>query len=188
MRITVLVDFQNDFVDKALGFPGAEKLDAPIAARLRENFANGDYFVQTNDTHGTDYMNTREGKNLPIMHCGYGTHGWKTYGVTNDVIEDIIMKDRCYVINKPSFGVSPSRMIDFMDWLRDNGIKAEDVTEIEFMGLVSNICVISNIVTFQSAFPNATMVINPALTASFDPVAHEACLTVMKGLQVKFID
>ena len=188
MKLTVLVDYQVDFVHGSLGFPGAELLDEPIAARLEKNFARGDYFVQTNDTHGDNYLETREGKNLPVPHCYYKTEGWQTYGRTKEVIDNIIAQDRCYVLNKITFGVAPTRMVDFMDWLRDNNIRNRDVTEIEFMGLVSNICVISNMAIFQAAFPQATITINPTLTASFDPAAHEAVLTVMKGLQVKFID
>lgn len=178
MKMLVVVDYQKDFVDGSLGFSGAEKLDAGIAAKIRAYAKNGDAVVQTMDTHHPDYLSTREGKHLPVLHCIEGTDGWETYGETAKALEEVgFMR-----IDKATFGVHPSQMMELMTWL-----EGEEVTEIEFVGLVSNICVISNICVFQGAFPNAQILVDKNLTASFDPKAHGAVLEVMAGLQVQFI-
>ena len=186
-KMLVVIDYQKDFVDKALGFPGAEKLDAGIAAKIREYHANGDMVVQTMDTHNCNYMDTREGKHLPVVHCVYGTSGWETYGETGKAIKEIEDSVQFRRIDKVTFGVHPYSMVDMLDWIIMNGIDPNEITEIEFVGLVSNICVISNICVFQGAFPNAQIIVDTKLIASHDAKAHEAVLEVMKGLQVMFI-
>ena len=188
-KILVVVDFQNDFVSQKLGFAGAEKLDAGIAAKIRECDEKGDFIIETRDTHNENYLRTREGKHLPVEHCLYGTEGWDTYGETGELLKEIEERQgfRYRRINKVTFGCSPSDMIDMMDWIRMNEVKLEDVEEIEFVGLVSNICVISNICVFQGAFPNAQIWADKALIASFDAKAHAAVLEVMASLQVNLI-
>ena len=178
MKMLVVVDYQKDFVDGALGFPGADKLDAGIAAKIRSYAREGNCIVQTMDTHHPDYLDTREGKHLPVLHCIEGSDGWETYGETANALEEVgYMR-----IDKATFPVHPAQMLELLDW-----VKEEEITEIEFVGLVSNICVISNICVFQGAFPNAQIVVDKNLTASFDAKAHQAVLEVMAGLQVRFV-
>ncbi|MDR2903179.1 MAG: isochorismatase family protein, partial [Clostridiales bacterium] len=81
-KCLIVVDYQNDFVSGALGFPGAEKLDALIAEKISAYRAGGDAVVFTFDTHGADYMRTQEGKNLPVPHCIEGTAGHDLFGET----------------------------------------------------------------------------------------------------------
>jgi nicotinamidase-related amidase len=190
MKMLVVIDYQNDFVNQALGFEGAEKLDAGIAAKIREYDEKYDFIIETRDTHTENYMKTREGKHLPVMHCVEGTDGWEIYGETGELLRELDERQglRYRRINKATFGCHPYDMVDMMDWIRMNEVRLEDVEEIEFVGLVSNICVISNICVFQGAFPNAQIVVNPNLTASFNPEMHEAVLKVMQGLQVEFIN
>ena len=182
MKLLVVVDYQNDFVDGALGFPGAEALDTGIAAKIRNYIQHGDFIVQTMDTHVQDYLSTREGKHLPILHCIWGTKGWETYGQTARAIAEVENSPRFRRINKATFPVHPQDMIDLITWIGHN-----EITEIEFVGLVSNICVISNICVFQGAFPLAQVVIDPGLIGSYDPKAHEAVLEVMHSLQVELL-
>ena len=180
MKLLVVVDYQKDFVDGALGFLGAEKLDAGIAAKIRGYHQSGDYIVQTMDTHGSDYLTTREGKHLPVSHCIAGTDGWETYGETADAIAEVESSPRFRRINKATFGVHPQDVMDGRTWIGD-----DEITQIELVGLVSNICVISNLCVFQGAFPLAQAVIDPNLIASHDPSTHAAVLEVMRGLQVE---
>lgn len=187
-KMLVVVDYQNDFVNGALGFEGAEKLDAGIAAKIRKYHENGDFVIQTMDTHEPNYMETREGKHLPVVHCIYGTPGWETYGETGKAIKEIEDKLRFRRMGKATFPMHPYAMIDMLDWIVMNDVNLKEIEEIEFVGLVSNICVISNICVFQGAFPNAQIIVDPNLIASHDPKAHEAVLEVMKGLQVEFIN
>ena len=180
MKMLVVVDYQKDFVDGALGFPGAEKLDAGIAAKIRNYAQNGDFIVQTMDTHHADYLTTREGKHLPVMHCIDGADGWQTYGETAKAIAEVENGPCFHRINKATFPVHPQDMMGLLSWIGEN-----EITHIEFVGLVSNICVISNICVFQGAFPLAQVVVDTNLIASFDPKAHEAVLEVMRTLQVE---
>ncbi len=187
-RLLVVVDYQKDFVDGALGFAGAEQLDIPIANKIRSYMDKDSFIVKTMDTHYSNYLATREGQNLPIEHCIYGTAGWDVYGETQKALEEANIEYGVHTINKESFGVSPSAMCYLADILGLNSVNACEIETVEFVGLVSNICLISNVVVFQSAFPNATMLVNPALTDSFDKELHQKTIDVLQGLQVKLID
>lgn len=188
-KMLVVVDFQNDFVDGKLGFEGAEKLDAGIAAKIREYDEKGDFIIETRDTHNEKYLRTREGKHLPVEHCLYGTEGWETYGETGKLLKEIEERQgfRYRRIDKKTFGCHPFDMVDMLDWIVMNEVRLDEIEEIEFVGLVSNICVISNICVFQGAFPNAQIIVDPDLTASFNPELHDAVLKVMQGLQVELV-
>ena len=86
-RYLFVIDYQKDFVDGALGFPGAEKLDEGIAAKVRE-YGKG-HVLFTRDTHFENYLETREGKNLPVVHCIQGTPGWACYGETARALAEV---------------------------------------------------------------------------------------------------
>ena len=167
-RYLFVIDYQNDFVDGALGFPGAELLDEKIAAKVR---AYGkDHVLFTRDTHFENYLATREGKNLPVEHCIKGSHGWQVYGETAKALEEVGAK----AIDKLVFGMDVS----------DPAVAAvlpEAADEIELVGLVSNICVVSNAVVLQSKYPEATMIVDAACTDSFDKGLHEKVLDVLSG-------
>ena len=167
-----VIDYQNDFVDGALGFPGAEKLDGKIAEKIRA-YGPGRVFF-TRDTHGPDYLSTREGQNLPVPHCLRDSHGWQVYGETARALEQVGAK----AIDKVSFGMD----------VTDPAVAAvlpADAREIELVGLVSNICVVSNAVVLQSRYPQARVTVDAACTDSFDKALHEKVLDVLQGLQVR---
>ena len=86
-RYLFVIDYQNDFVDGALGFPGAEKLDKPIAEKIRA-YGKG-HVLFTRDTHFDNYLETREGRNLPVPHCIKGSHGWQVYGETAKALAEV---------------------------------------------------------------------------------------------------
>lgn len=192
-RILIVVDYQNDFVDGALGFEGAELLDEGIAKKIRE-YGEGNVFY-TLDTHYKiesenedmmkwNYLNTREGKALPIEHCIKGTRGWEVYGETAKALKEV----NAVGIEKLSFGISPEIMYKIFDLQNDVGIDFSDVDEIELVGLVTNMCVLSNAVIFQAQFPNAQIIVDASLCASFDKDLHNKTLDVMRGLQIKVIN
>ena len=175
MNCLFVIDYQNDFVDGALGFPGAEKLDALIAARIREYGPGKVWF--TRDTHFEDYLTTREGHHLPVPHCIKGSDGWQNYGETAKALEEV----GAIGIDKLTFGMD----------IADPAILSllpEQADRIELCGLVSNICVISNTVVLQSHYPNAQMVVDADLTASFAPDLHAKTLDVLSGLQVEILN
>ena len=173
-RYLFVIDYQNDFVDGALGFPGAEKLDAKIAAKIRA-YGKG-HVLFTRDTHFDNYLDTREGRNLPVVHCVKGTHGWQVYGETAKALSEV----DAAAIDKLVFGM------DVTD-PATAAVLPERADEIELVGLVSNICVVSNAVVLQSKYPEATIIVDAACTDSFDKSLHEKVLDVLEGFQVKVV-
>ena len=174
-RYLFVIDYQNDFVDGALGFPGAEKLDAAIAAKVR-SYGKG-HVLFTRDTHFENYLTTREGKNLPVPHCIKGSQGWQVYGDTAKALEEV----GAPAIDKLVFGM------DITD-PATAAVLPESADEIELVGLVSNICVVSNAVVLQSKYPEATIIVDASCTDSFDKSLNEKVLDVLAGFQVKVIN
>lgn len=175
-KLLVVVDYQKDFVNGSLGFEGADKLEEQIYNKVKEYLNNGDKVIFTYDTHDNNYLNTREGKNLPVVHCIDGSAGHELFGRLNEFENH---KNTIH-INKTSFGVAPQDMVKVAEQIGE-------VDEIELAGLVSYICVISNVCTFQAAFVNAQLYVNANLCAGIDEKLHKEVLDVMEGLQVKVI-
>ncbi len=172
MKALVVVDYQVDFVNGALGFPGAEKLEPLILAKIADCRRSGGQVIFTLDTHAENYLETAEGKKLPVPHCIKGTPGHALYGKVAEAVtpEDI-------VIEKPAFG-----SLELADLLRR--IFPE---EVELCGLVTDICVVSNAIIAKAALPESRVVVDGSACATADPIAHERALAVMRGVQVDVI-
>ena len=177
-KLLVVVDYQNDFVNGALGFVKAETLEKGICNKIEEYLNRGYKVIFTYDTHFENYLNTREGKKLPVKHCIIDTEGHDLYGELNK-FKDV---ENTLHYNKKSFGLSPEDMLDIAEKVY------EDIEEIELVGVVTNICVISNAVTFQSQFVDAEIIVDASLTAGFDEEMHKKSLEVMESFQVKVIN
>lgn len=172
MKALVVIDYQVDFVNGALGFAGAELLEPLIVEKINECRRNGGKVIFTLDTHGEDYLNSAEGRKLPVAHCVKGTAGHELYGeVAKRVREDDVM------IEKPSFG-----SLELADVLKDGGFD-----EVEFCGLVTDICVVSNVIIAKAALPESRIVVDSKAVASFDNEKHKAALEVMKSIQADVI-
>lgn len=169
-KILIVVDYQNDFVDGSLGFPGAEALEGLICDKIEERLAQGWEIAFTYDTHGEGYLDTQEGMKLPIVHCVEGSGGWQLYGRVAGYRTE---KTRCFY--KPAFG-----SLALAEYLAE-GCYAE----VEFCGLVSNICVISNAILAKAALPEARVYVDARCTGGADEALHEKALDVMEGLQVE---
>ena len=144
-KLLIVVDYQNDFVTGSLGFSGAELLEDPILNKIKAYEANNDHIIYTFDTHYDDYLETREGRGLPIKHCLKETDGHALYGKILEHYQngnyegnDVVFKD--------TFGSA-----DLLKML----IEKENYAVIELVGLVSYICVISNAVIAKTAQPHA---------------------------------
>ena len=174
-RYLFVIDYQNDFVDGALGFPGAEALDAGIAAKVRA-YGEGRVLF-TRDTHFDNYLQTREGRLLPVPHCIRGSRGWQLYGETAAACAEV----KAPAIDKLVFGM------DVTDPATAAVLPAH-ADEIELVGLVSNICVVSNACVLQARYPEARLLVDARLTASMDPVMHEKVLDVLEGFQVQVLN
>lgn len=171
-KLLVVVDYQNDFVDGALGFKGAELLADTIKEKIENYLNSNNDVIFTLDTHNEKYMETHEGKNLPVIHCVKGSEGWKVNKKVDYLAKAI------KVFEKPTF---PS--LDLANYLKDSNYE-----EVELCGLVSNICVISNAVMVKSALPNANIFIDAKATDSFDKVLQDKCFDVLEGLHIKVVN
>ena len=176
-KLLIVIDYQKDFVDGTLGFEKAETLEDGIYNKVKKYLENEDKVVFTYDTHFENYLETREGKNLPIPHCYINTEGHNLYGK----LKEFKNMKNTFHYNKESFGMAPK---DILKLAEDIGT---DIDEIEFVGVVSNMCVISNVVTFQAQYVNSQLTVDGSLCASFDDNLHDKALDVIESLQVKVI-
>lgn len=172
-KMLLVVDFQNDFVDGTLGFQKAVELDKEIANRIKQAQKDGEIIVFTMDTHMPDYLETQEGRTLPVEHCIEGSHGWKLYGETGKTVANP------RYVKKPTFG--GLGLIDILKPYEKENL------EIEICGVVTNMCVISNAVICKATLPESPITINSKLCASFDDDLHDQAINVMESMQMKII-
>jgi nicotinamidase/pyrazinamidase len=171
-RLLVVVDYQKDFVDGPLGFPGAERL-LPRIDRLIEEFEKaGDDVVFTRDVHHDNYLHTEEGRNLPVPHCLSGTEGAKFYG---DIEERALAH--------PVFEKETFPCLALADYLRK-----ENYREIVLCGLDSSMCVLSNAIIAKAADADAHIVVDLSASDCGDAAAKEAALIALKRLEVEIRD
>ena len=168
-KLLIVVDYQIDFVNGALGFDGADALAPKLAARIAAAREAGEDVWFTFDTHEENYLETSEGRHLPVPHCIRGTAG---HGLFPEIAALVRPSDR--LICKPSFGSA-----ELFDLLR-----ASDYERVELCGLVTDICVVSNAILAKTALPEAEIVVDSALVDSFDKQKHVAALDVMRSVQV----
>lgn len=175
-KLLIVVDYQNDFVTGSLGFSGAVAIEDAIAAKIEKYRGYGEegQVIFTMDTHGKNYMETQEGTNLPVPHCIKGEAGWDLYGKVAGLKEEHDM-----VFSKPTFG-----SIELADYLRD---RADEYESVELAGVVTNICVVSNMVLAKAAMPEVPIIVDASCVASNDPQLGEMALALMENLHVKII-
>ena len=174
-KILVVVDMQNDFIDGALGTAEAQAIIPDAVAHIQERKAQGYEMIATLDTHGEDYMNTAEGKKLPVPHCIRKTSGWEI----NPQIREAL--GQCTLVEKPSFG---SLVLPGM--IRDR-LEGADSLTIELMGLCTDICVVSNAMILKANFPEATLQVKGNCCAGVSVQTHEAALKTMGCCQIDVI-
>lgn len=189
MKVLVIVDMQKDFIDGSLGTPEAQAIVPNVVEKLKNHKNTDTVVLFTKDTHKKDYLATSEGEKLPVEHCIEGTEGWaidraihnefKSGGYATYSAGDIINGR----ITKPTFG-----SYDLIDAFCDIDAQTEEgISEIEFCGLVTNICLVSNVLMTKAAFPNMPIVVDSSCCAGTTVEAHEAALLVMKSCQVDVI-
>ena len=172
MRLLVVVDMQNDFIDGALGSPEAQAIVPAVAAKIAEYKASGRPIIYTRDSHNSNYMNTQEGQHLPVPHCIAGTHGWE--------IADGLYVKGSIVDNKHSFGST-----HLVDYIATNYRGRFD--EIEVIGLCTDICVISNVMILKAYFPEIPIYVDSSCCAGVTPESHKNALEAMKMCQIEVI-
>ena len=167
-KILVVVDMQKDFINGALGTLEAEKI-VPRVIKKIENF-DGEV-VFTKDTHSSIYLDTQEGKNLPVVHCVKGTPGWELDPAI------LPLSEGCRIFEKPTFG-----SIELANYIADG-----DYTEIELIGLCTDICVISNAMLIKAYLPEIKITVDSACCAGVTPESHENALSAMRMCQINVI-
>ena len=174
-RFLIVVDMQGDFIDGSLGTPEAKAIVPAVIQRVREAKEAGDIVIATLDTHGDDYLETREGRWLPVPHCIQGTEGWRVHPGLAALLEG------CEQVEKTSF--ASVRLPEVI--LREAG--DADEVEIELIGLCTDICVVSNALVLKSAFPEADISVRRSCCAGVTPEKHEAALMTMASCQIDVI-
>lgn len=176
-KLLVVVDFQNDFIDGALGTPEAQAIVPNVVEKVKN--WDGDIFF-TADTHGENYMQTNEGKHLPVVHCVHDTDGWELRKEVAEVVRDKMDNDtfqkNTYI--KHTFG-----SVSLME-----RICLESYDYVEFIGLCTDICVASNAIMLKAFCPGIQIVVDPTCCAGVTPDTHAAALTTMKMCQIDILE
>ena len=173
-KTLIVVDMQNDFIDGALGTKEAQAIVPNVKKKIEEYKARGDEIIFTRDTHFSNYLETNEGKHLPVEHCIENTHGWNV-AKELDIVE-------CEHINKTSFG------FPYWDIIKDDeSIVARLFDEIEIVGVCTDICVVSNALILKAQFPEIDITVDASCCAGVTPESHQAALTTMKMCQINVI-
>lgn len=173
MKFLIVIDMQNDFIDGALGTKEAQAI-VPLACEKIRNFEGK--IIATMDTHNENYLNTQEGKTLPVLHCIENTTGWDI----NDDIDEAIYGKPHLKIYKHTFGT-----FDLPKWIKETAHTfGEEIEAIELIGVCTDICVINNALILKAAFPEVPIIVDATCCAGVTPELHEAALKVMKSCQI----
>ena len=205
-KVLIVVDWQNDFVNGALGFEGADRADKVISELVAEYINDTDGIVIcTFDTHfEKSYLQSQEGRKLPVPHCVRCEEGWELFGDTGKLIQsymeecvsdeyigkngyegeegncilDASTSKELYFVEKPTFpSIKLGELISNID-------KHNNIESITLVGLVTNMCVMGNAIVAKAACPEAEIIIKKDLVDSFDKELHQKALDVMASMQM----
>lgn len=165
-KTLIVVDMQNDFIDGSLGTKEAVAIVENVKRKIGEYHDRGDEIIFTRDTHEVNYMETNEGKHLPVEHCIRGSRGWE--------IAEGLETENAIIIDKPSFG--------YMNW------KDYHLEDVEIVGLCTDICVVSNALIIKATYPEIPVRVDANCCAGVTPESHNAALTTMKMCQVEITE
>lgn len=194
MKLLIVVDTQNDFIDGALGSKEAQVAVPKIVERI--NNSDGEIILFTKDTHLPNYLHTFEGINLPVEHCIENTEGWRinrdirhawknnphTIYLNSNIYEGLEINN---TVCKPTFG--SVALMNVINELNKNLKFSDRIDTIEFCGFCTDICVISNVLMIKALLPEIDIIVNSNLCAGVTPEKHEAALEVMKSCQIEVI-
>lgn len=187
-KVLVVVDMQNDFITGSLGTKEAQAIVPNVIAKIKQAQAEGTHIIVTQDTHGNDYLYTNEGKHLPVKHCIIDTDGWRIEpsvlaavgeAYKTEDIDDVEL----WSVRKYSFGSYevPTEIGTYVGIAYDH---KEDV-EIEFIGLCTGICVLSNAILTKAKFPETTISVDASCCACVTPQSHDTALAAMQLCQIE---
>ena len=168
MKILIVVDMQVDFITGSLGSESAKAIVPNVVSKIK-NFDGKVLF--TRDTHGENYLNTQEGRKLPVAHCIKNTEGWQICDELKPYVTE--------VIDKETFGS--------MDLPQTIKKFDEEIDEIEICGLCTDICVISNAMILKAAFPEVKLTVDSSCCAGVTLESHNTALEAMKAVQIEIV-
>ena len=164
-KTLIVIDMQNDFIDMALGTKEAAQIVPNVKKKIDEYVKRGDEIIFTRDTHSENYLETSEGKKLPVKHCIKGTKGWEIY--------EGLYVEGAKIIDKPNFG--------WPNWHKEN------LEEVEIVGLCTDICIVSNALIIKTQYPDIPVKVDSLCCAGVTPDSHESALVTMKMCQIDVI-
>lgn len=173
MKVLVVVDMQNDFIDGALGTKEAVDILSNVQQKIKGYRKSGFPIIFTRDTHIENYLETQEGRNLPVLHCVYNTKGWQ-------ISERLEVADSV-VIDKPTFG--STKLAQYIQ-----SRYPDSDLEIELIGLCTDICVISNAMILKAFFPEGKIIVDASCCAGVTPNSHKTALEAMKMCQISILN
>lgn len=172
-KVLIVVDMQKDFVDGALGTKEAVDIVDKVVAKIKG--FDGD-IIATYDTHGENYMDTQEGKKLPVPHCIKGAEGWKLDKKVQAALDEKGFAE----VYKPTFG-----SVELVEMIRKYDIES---TQIQLIGLCTDICVVSNALLLKANFPEMNISVDAACCAGVTPEKHLAALETMSSCQIEVLN
>lgn len=175
-KVLIVVDMQNDFVTGSLGTPEAKGIIPNVLEKVQQYMKNEEYrVIFTRDAHNQFYLETQEGKHLPIPHCIIGTEGW-------NIIPELDRHARnSFIVNKDTFG---HNYWEYAFDLEENNF-IFPIESIELVGVCTDICVISNALILKTIYPETPIIVDASCCAGTTPENHNAALQVMKSCQIE---
>lgn len=174
-KLLLVIDMQNDFIDGALGTPEAVNVVDRVNEKIKDWDATGSPVIFTMDTHDENYLNTQEGKLLPVPHCIKGTHGWK-------ISDRLYRPENALILEKSTFGCAELGSV-----LSRYSSAGDPVEAIQLVGLCTDICVISNALLAKAFLPEAKITVDSKCCAGVTPESHETALMAMQSCQITII-
>ena len=172
MDVLIVVDMQNDFVSGALGTQEAVDIVPRVAARVADGADRGETILFTRDTHEENYLETREGRALPVPHCIRGTEGWEIVPQLREYAA------RFAPVDKPTFcSTALAQMLSAIN-------QGTPVEKITLVGLCTDICVISNALLLKAFLPETDIIVDASCCAGVTPESHKNALAAMKACQI----
>lgn len=178
MKLLLVIDMQNDFIDGSLGSDAAKAIVPAVTSRI-ENAADNESVIFTMDTHSQNYLETFEGGRLPVTHCVKGTSGWRISSDVMKAFETRYPTVNPVIIEKPTFGSE-----ELLALIHNNRL---NIDSVELIGLDLDICVLTNALMTRMALPDTPISVNVSCTAASSDEAFNATLTVLKSCQIDII-
>lgn len=182
MKTLIVVDMQKDFIDGALGSAEAAAIVDKVVARIQAS--SDELILFTQDTHQEDYLETPEGKKLPLIHCVEGTDGWQineairnAWRMNTHTVRAPELSENTFM--KPVFG-----SVDLVEFLKT---RSAEITEVELLGLCTDICVVSNAIMIKNTLPDVKVSVNAACCAGVTPQSHTEALNTMRMCQIDIV-